>query len=86
MPPNVLYSNFEGYSDAEDANERRLNIWRTALIYMQQKRDNFTYRLPLFITAIIYPEFNCIFALQQCLYARQLAKENGASSSHLSIR
>jgi hypothetical protein len=80
MHPNVLYSNFESCLEGEDTDRKAMSIWRKIPLIVRRKWNNFTYRLPLFIIAIIYPEFIFAWALQQYFFCWDSAKRRGMSS------
>jgi hypothetical protein len=49
----------------------------------RHKWNSFTYQLPIFILALIYPEYIVLWAVQQRITAQYIAKETGVSDAGL---
>lgn len=73
--PNVLYSASDFDLDSED--RKSMNFRQKSLSAVRRLWSSFRKRIPVFIVALIYPEYILGWAVRQCLIARKIADQLG---------
>lgn len=64
----------------EGVERKAMNAWKSSLFDLKRRWNQFTYEIPLFIIAVIYPEFIFGVAVRQNLISGDLAAQKGTLS------